>query len=216
MEKLDFNIGALLHMQLQTGEGKQRHDVHLIGMQPGESLLVSMPRVNGILPKIFPNDEYIVRYFAGTTVVAFKTSVLLVCQIPYYYMHLKYPNKLESVTVRQAERIEVSITAQVTKQDQKVLGSIKDLSALGAMILMEEGFGEPDEHIELFFDLHMGEFDKSVHLVGVIRNKKKNNNLDDGEQLYRYGIEFIDPSEEDVVFLQGYVYEQLLYKREHS
>lgn len=216
MEKLDFNIGVLLNMQLLTGEGKQRYDVHLIGMLPGESLLVSMPRVNGILPKIFPHDEYIVRYFEGKNIIAFKTSVLLVCQIPYYYIHLEYPKNLESVTVRQAERIDISVTTQVTRQDKKLLGTIKDISSSGAMILLNEEIGAQDDHIELFFDLQLGEIDKSVHMVAIIRNVKVCENPKGQDQQYRYGLEFIDPSEQDVVFLQGYVYEQLLHKRDQA
>lgn len=216
MEKLDINIGDLLNMQLLIGEGKQRHDVHLIGMLPGESLLVSMPRVNGILPKIFPHDEYIVRYFAGTNIIAFKTSVLMICQIPYHYIHLTYPDKLESVTVRQAERINVSVTTQLIWGENKLLGTIKDISATGAMIVSNEEITAKEEHIELFFDLHLGDIQRGVHLVAVIRNVRTEQAENGQGKSYRYGVEFIDPSEQEVIFVQGFVYEQLLYKRDRT
>ncbi|MDH5179369.1 MAG: flagellar brake protein [Gammaproteobacteria bacterium] len=213
MEKIDLNIGALLNMQLLSGEGKQRYEVKLIGMLPGESLLVSMPRINGILPKIFPHDEYIVRHFAGKNIIAFKTSVLMVCQIPYHYIHLKYPETLESVTVRQSERIDVHVTTQVSIQDKKILGTIRDISATGAMILMPEKSTTLDEHVELFFDLTMGNIERSIHLVAIVRNIRDSTE-NNGAKCCRYGVEFIDPSEADVVFVYGYVYEQLLKKRD--
>lgn len=210
MEKLDFSIGTSLNMQLLTGEANQRHDVSLIGMLPGESLLVSMPRVNGIIPKIFPNDEYIVRFFAGKNIIAFRTAVIMVNQIPYHYIHLKYPDKLEKVTVRQAERIDANITTQITINDKKILGTIKDLSVSGAMVELPERVAESNDYIELFFDLTMGKIKRSIHLVAIVRNVRQS---ESESGVFRLGLEFIDPSEADVVFVYGYVYEQLLHQR---
>ena len=214
MDHLDINIGSALNLQLLSGEGKQRYDVHLIGMLPGKSLLITMPRVNGALPKIFAQDEYIVRYFAGKDITAFRTSVLLVCQIPYHYIHLNYPKVIENVTVRQAERIDISITAQVNYQGKKILGTIKDISASGAMLTAAEEIGQAGDPLELFFDMQLGEIKKDVHLIAIIRNVKKNAPDENSRQPFRYGVEFVDPSEQDVIFVQGFVYEQLLRKRE--
>ncbi|MDH5407638.1 MAG: flagellar brake protein [Gammaproteobacteria bacterium] len=214
MDHLDINIGSPLNLQLLSGEGKQRYDVHLIGMLPGKSLLITMPRVNGALPKIFAHDEYIVRYFAGKDITAFRTSVLLVCQIPYHYIHLNYPKEVENVTVRQAERIDITITAQVNYQGNKSLATIKDISASGAMLVAAENFGQAGDPIELFFDLQLGEIKKNVHLVALIRNIKKNEGEEKSRLPLRYGVEFVDPSEQDAIFVQGFVYEQLLRKRE--
>jgi c-di-GMP-binding flagellar brake protein YcgR len=213
MEDLEITIGMGLNMQLLTGESKRRHDVQVIGYLKGESLLVTMPRENGALAKIFPHDEYIVRYFKGKNIIAFKTRILHIATIPYYHLHLEFPQELEKVEIRQAERIRISVNAQTLVEGQKHWSVIRDISIGGAQVVLHEEVGKPEDHIELFFDLKIGEIEREIHLVALIRNIRKEKNTDTGKDEYRYGVEFIDPSEDDAVFVQGFVYEQLLTHR---
>ena len=129
MEDLHIHIGTVLNMQLLVGKIKRRHDVQVIGYLKGESFLVTMPRESGALVKIFPHDEYIVRYFKGKNIIAFKTKILHVATVPYYHLHLEFPTKLEKVKIRQAERINISIPAQALVMGQKYWSVIRDLSA---------------------------------------------------------------------------------------
>ncbi len=214
MENLDLTIGMSLNMQLLMGESKRRHDVQFIGCIKGETLLVSMPRENGALAKIFPNDEYIVRYFKGRNIIAFKTRVQYVTKVPFWYLHLEYPTKLEKIEIRQAERIHISLTAQTLVEGKKHWSVIRDLSAGGALVTLNNPIGQEGEHVELFFDLKIGDIEREVHLVGLIRNMRQGKNASTGKAEYSYGVEFMDPSEQDVVFVQGFVYEQLLNHRD--
>ncbi len=216
MEDLDINIGMAINMQLLAGESKRRHDVQVIGYLKGESFLVTMPRENGVLAKIFPHDEYIVRYFKGKNIIAFKTKILHVAKIPFYHLHLEYPTQLEKVEIRQTERIHISITAQTMVDGQKHWSVIRDISAGGAQVVINDEVGKTDDHIELFFDLKIGDIEREIHLVALVRNVRKEKNSDTGKDEYRYGVEFIDPSEDDAVFVQGFVYEQLLNNRENG
>lgn len=216
MDELDIDIGMNLNMQLLIGESKRRHDVQVIGYLKGESFLVTMPRENGILAKIFPHDEYIVRYFKGRNIIAFKTKILYVAKVPYFHLHLEFPTQLEKVEIRHSERINISITAQTLVQGEKHWSVIRDLSAGGAQVVINDEVGKPEDHVELFFDLKIGEIEREIHLVAMIRNVRKGKNEDTGKDEYHYGVEFMDPSEQEVVFVQGYVYEQLLTHRENS
>lgn len=216
MDELDIDIGMNLNMQLLIGESKRRHDVQVIGYLKGKSFLVTMPRENGALAKIFPHDEYIVRYFKGRNIIAFKTKILHVSKIPYFHLHLEFPTQLEKVEIRQAERINISVTAQALIMGQKHWSVIRDLSAGGAQVVINDQVGKEGDHLELFFDLKIGEIEREIHLVAMIRNVRKTKNKDTGKDEYRYGVEFMDPSEQEVVFVQGFVYEQLLIHRENS
>lgn len=213
MEDLELTIGMGLNMQLMTGEAKRRHDVQVIGSLVGESVLVTMPRENGTLAKIFPHDEYVVRYFRGKNIIAFKTKVLHVATIPFYHLHLAYPKVLEKVEVRQNERINITVNAQTMVDSQKHWSVIRDLSTGGAQVVVYNDVGKPEDHIELYFDLKIGDIEREIHLVAIIRNVRKEDDLASGKTEYRYGVEFIDPSEEDAVFVQGFVYENLLKGR---
>lgn len=213
MEDLDINIGMSLNMQLLVGGSTRRHDVNVIGYLKGDSLLVTMPRENGALAKIFPHDEYIVRYFKGKSIFAFKTKIVHVAKIPYYYLHLEYPSTVEKVEIRQAERIRISLTAQTLAGGEKHWSVIRDISAGGALVVINEDIARPGDHIELFFDLKIGDIEREVHLVALVRNSRPGTNETTGKPEYCYGVEFIDPSEHDVVFVQGFVYEQLLNNR---
>lgn len=214
MKDLDINIGMNLNMQLLIGEPKRRHDVQVIGYLKDESVLVTMPRESGALAKIFPHDEYIVRYFKGKNIIAFKTKILHVATIPYYHLHLEFPKELEKIEIRQAERINISITAQTQSMGKKYWSVVRDLSAGGAQVIINDEVGKANEHIELFFDLKIGNIEREIHLVALIRNVRKNKNELTEKVEYCYGVEFMDPSEQDVVFVQGFVYEQLLNNRD--
>lgn len=214
MEDLDINIGMPLNMQLLMGESKRRYDVQVIGYLKGESLLVSMPRENGALAKIFPQDEYIVRYFKGKNIIAFKTKIVHVAKIPYWYLHLEYPDKLEKVEIRQAERIRISVTAQTLIEGQRYWSVIRNISAGGAQVVINQDVAKPGDHVELFFDLKIGDIEREIHLVALVRNRREGESQIKGKREYQYGVEFMDPSEQDVVFVQGYVYEQLLTNRD--
>lgn len=216
MDELDINIGMNINMQLLVGESKRRHEVQVIGYLKGESFLVTMPRESGALAKIFPHDEYIVRYFKGKNIIAFKTKILHVATIPYYHLHLEFPKELEKIEIRQAERINISITAQTLVQGEKHWSVIRDISAGGAQVVINDEVGKAEDHVELFFDLKIGEIEREIHLVALIRNVRKGKNEDSGKDEYYYGVEFMDPSELDVVFVQGFVYEQLLTHREND
>jgi len=214
MLDLDINVGMSLNMQLQVGEARRRHDVHVIGYVEGESLLVTMPRENGALAKIFPHDDYIVRYFKGKNIVAFKTRVMHVAKVPFWHLYLEYPSSLEKVEIRQSERIAISITAQALVEGQKYWSVIRDISAGGAQLVVNEEIGKPGEHLELFFDLQLSDIEREVHLVAVIRNVRLDKSSLNNKPEYHYGVEFVDPSEQDVVFVQGFVYEHLLNYRD--
>lgn len=216
MEKLEISLGMNLNMQLLVGENKRRYDVQVIGYQAEGSLIVNMPRENGALAKVFPHDEYAVRYFKGTNIIAFKTKVLHIATIPYHHLHLECPKSFEKLEIRQSERIHISINAQSLVNSEKHWSVIRDISTGGAQVVMHNEVGKAEDHMELFFDLKIGDIEREIHLVAVIRNVRKERNKETNKDEYAYGVEFIDPSEDDAVFVQGFVYEQLLTHRESN
>ena len=210
MNKLDLNVGCILNMQLLTGAQEQRYEVKLIGYVEDETILVTMPRINGVLAKVFVKDEYIVRAFKGKNIYAFKTNIVHISSFPFHYLHLKYPRIIENVEVRKAERAQVSLQTQVLAQGRKSWGVIKDISSSGAMLMVYDAISNLQEHLELFFDVSVGGVEREVHLVAISRNVKKAERQDKKGTIYLYGLEFIEPPEDAMVLVQAYVYEQLL------
>jgi c-di-GMP-binding flagellar brake protein YcgR len=204
----------MLNMQLLTGEKEQRYEVKLIGYLEDESILVTMPRVNGILAKIFVKDEYIVRAFKGKNIYAFKTHIIYINSIPFHYLHLRYPKVIENVEIRKAERAQVSLQARVVTQGKKSWGMIKDISSSGAMLMVYDEITHLQEHVELFFDVTVGGVERGIHLIAIARNMKKAEREDNKGILYLYGLEFIEPPQDAIVYVQAYVYEQLLKARD--
>ncbi len=214
MEDLSINVGMSLNMQLLLGESTRRHDVQVIGYMKGDSVLVTMPTENGVLARIAPKDEYIVRYFKGRNIFAFKTKILYIATTPFNYIHIDYPKKLEKVEVRQAERIQISIKAQILVHGQTHWSEIRDISAGGAQVIVNSEIGNKGDKIEIFFDLKIGDIEREIHLMASIHNAHESMDKNKGKPEYRYGVEFLDPTELDVVFVQGFVYEQLLNNRD--
>jgi hypothetical protein len=155
-------------------------------------------------------DEVAVRYLVGRSVCGFKTSVIRVCTSPYPYFHLQYPDCVQKMDVRGAERVQVALPARLEAAAGALEVELRDLSATGANVSSPRAIGQVGDAVKLSAELTFGEVTRQVSTAATIRNAHSVQQDDGGEvSAWRYGLQFQDLCEADYIFVLGFVFEQL-------
>lgn len=205
---LDLHIGSALHLELPAGD---KAVVRLIGLVPGRTLIVTAPESGARLLPVSIGDVLGVRVYAGAEALAFHTPVAHVTAQPFAYIHLRYPQAIESTPLRHAQRarIHLSGTAESDRAPARELPvSLHDLSTLGAMVWSALPLGEVGESIVLRLPLEPGPMGaQAAELLCEIRNIHEGH--DPGHRRWGYGVEFSSMSSATALALRALVMREL-------
>jgi len=210
--EIKISIGESVQLQDPSNKNNERIFVKLIGYREDKSILVTMPRADGGLIRVVNGQIFIVRLFSVQTVHAFNVTVLESKASPYPYMHLSYPKKVESVVVRNAQRVNVGLIVSVqngdpdTKEDS-VPAKLTDISTGGAKLTTVVPIGNVGDDISMSAKLTVGGIEQYLQILATIRRADINEEAD--KKVYEYGLEFRFVEETDRLVLHGFVYEQL-------
>ena len=196
--ELKLNIGDMLQMQYLGDENRERLHVKVVGYLPGKSLIVTTPQVDGRVLMIREGQLFVVRILSGNRVVGFNTSVLRSSAVPYPYMHLAYPEEMEQIVVRKAQRVRVRLFASI-KNDNPDYGferpqpaTLGDLSVSGSLISAHQRLGDPGDDVQVSFAFKLGGIEKLVSITAKIRNVHHEAAEEGGEEDYYHGVEFVE------------------------
>ena len=210
---LKHNIGDTLQLQFSPGNADDRYYVKLIGFLENKSILVTTPRMDGAALKIQTEQRFIVRMISGNSAQGFTATTIHSTTRPYPHLHLTYPENLESITVRKAERVNCKLIVTVLNEEAgRSLGdglsaSMQDISTAGAQLLTNEAIGEKGDTITINSKVTVADLEQYLTISGVIRRVVEPANNGDK---FKYGIEFILIEDKDKLLLHGFVYEQMI------
>jgi len=213
---LKMQVGEVLQLQRRDGVSDARLQVRLIGYLSGSSLIVTTPEVDGRVMIIREGQPFIVRMMVGNRIVGFTSTVRRVCSRPFPYLHLSYPEEMEQITVRKAQRVRVRLFASLKnsnpafQSDKARPVTVVDISTSGALMLSDERLGESGDTVVVSCALKIGEAEKLLTLPAVIRNV----HVDASDNSFHHGLEFVLENQQDVFALHGYVYGQIV--KSHS
>jgi hypothetical protein len=213
---LKMQVGELLQLQPRDGEDSRRMQVRLIGYLRGASLLVTTPKVGDKVMIVREGQPYIVRMMIGNRIVGFTTTVLRSCARPFPYLHLSYPEEVEQITVRKAQRVRVRLFASLKNTnpafavDKPRTGTIVDMSTAGALMVAAQPLGEVGDEVTVGCALKIGGAEKLLSLPATIRNVHRERSAEHGEGSYYHGLEFGTQDQQDTFILHGFVYEQIV------
>lgn len=212
---LKLNIGDTLQLQHIDRGNRDRLLVKVIGYLAGRSLIVTTPKLDGRVLMMREGQPFVVRILSGNRVVGFNTKVIRNSASPYPYMHLAYPEEMEQIVVRKAQRIRLKLFASI-KNDNPLFdfkkpqpATVVDMSTTGALATAEQRLAETDDDILLNFAFKMGGVEKFMSIPAKVRNVHQENR-DDGEVQFNHGLEFLSMEETEIIALHGYVYEQIV------
>jgi len=221
--ELRLNVKDALQLQYypESADNKEtRYYVRVIGYSEGRSVITTSPMVNGRLMLMKEGQQFAVRLLSGNSVQGFVSSVIKHTTTPYPYMHLSYPKELESIVVRNAQRINTRIIAAVQNQEEGKAamctksGVISDISTTGALVSSPEEIGGVGDLITINTKMGVGDVEEYVNLSAIIRRclNKKEVGAEAGE--FNYGVQFQLIEEHDKLIINGYVYEQIVKSSE--
>lgn len=206
MEDLSLDVGTTLNLELIAPPANPRGDVELIGYRRGHSLMVTMPDKH-TASYLYQGCECVVRLFHGTRAAGFRSSVLHLATYPYRYLHLRYPQSVDQVQVRRAERVKTHLPAKLVPAGgaATVAAAVMDLSVTGALVLAHKPAGAVGDLVRLEFTVNFSGAEHALNIDAVIRNigRRISDEADAGGY---FGLEFTDPSNEQKIILNGFVY----------
>lgn len=199
-----------MQVELLAGKGNVRFNVALIGFITGRTMLVTMPPAHERKVKLYDGDNLALRFIQGSAVHAFKTSIERVCIDPMPYLHLVFPATIETAKIRNSCRVKTScaISIQCNGDKEKHAATLVDVSEDGGKIISNEALGETGEKITLEGVFDFGGLQENLTLDAIIRNT-----IDSNKDKHSYGIEFVDVKQQDMIFLRGVIYEQMVKER---
>ncbi|TVM17347.1 hypothetical protein DPQ33_09190 [Oceanidesulfovibrio indonesiensis] len=192
-DKMDLPIGHEMLVQFE-GE-KARFKSAYYGQKPEEFLIIQMPGIPGIREKLLNGSGLVIRYFVSGRVYGFKAHSMGHVVRPCPLIFLSYPHSVESLNLRQNERVNTFLDAQGTIDDVTMQGVILDLSAGGCMLMVNRSTGvswpnlDPGQIIHLEFAL--GKNEEPLRILSQTISARK-----DPERI-RLGIKFILNTEKE-------------------
>jgi len=193
-------------IQLQTlGVGQpERYQTKVIGILPPVSVMVATPKIHGKVLFVRESQQFLVRCFIGRDAVAYRSRVLKSNLSPFAYLHLEYPESVQSMRIRTSARAAVDIVASIETSQGKLSARMVDLSGGGARVLCgNAGIGQ-DELIRLAFRVNPSGIDVLLKLQARVKAIHASDNDT------AYGLQFENLSAQDKLYLTNMVYQNLL------
>lgn len=214
-QTLRILVGDSLQLQRVGADTSERYTSTVIGFVPGKSLLVSAPMVNDKSVLVREGQQFAVRMLQGSYIQAFVAKVLHNSLAPYPYLHLSFPQQVERIEVRNADRVETDIPIllrDIRLPDEKVNwkpANIKDISSTGAKLESMSKFVEKDDVILMRFKVIVCQQEEQMELKTVVKHLEEPKSVGADEWgVYIYGTQYESTSKLEKVLIQNYVLEQ--------
>jgi hypothetical protein len=161
----------------------------LVGLIPETYLIINVPAIPGILPRLKEGNTITVKYIYDGNVFGFHSCTLSYMLKPDIVLFISYPMSVENINLRKVQRLECLLPVSVTFVEMEFNGVILDISTEGCRICFEYS-----SHESIYIDV--GQIIKlsikipgityDLALNGTIRNFKKD------RRVVEIGVEFGD------------------------
>ena len=169
--------------------------------------MVTAPSVQGRLVFIKEGQQFLVRGFVGKDAVAYKTRVIKSNLSPFPYLHLAYPETVQSMRIRGSSRVSVQLVTAVTGPAGQASARIVDLSVGGARMMSPRAVADKGDEVKLAFRINPSGLDVYMTISARVRAVTRD---ETASGQVATGVEFIDLSEQDRLYLTNMVYQNLL------
>ncbi|SDT00756.1 c-di-GMP-binding flagellar brake protein YcgR, contains PilZNR and PilZ domains [Halopseudomonas litoralis] len=207
LSQLSLAPGDMLQLQVLSPNHSERYQVRVIGFHAPISLLVTAPTLNGRLVFIKEGQRFLARGFIGKDAVAYNTRVLKSSLAPFAYLHLAWPDEVQTMRIRSSSRVSVDLVCMVTGEQGQSAARIADLSPGGARVVSTVPFAASGDELKLAFRINPGGVEVYLNVAALVRAVSQ-----DGDQVIT-GVEFIRLSEADRLYLTNMVYQNLLKEK---
>lgn len=107
-EAMSLKVGDRLQAQPPTKVSAERCFVRLIGYLEDLSMLITTPAtVNSVRLQLMEGDQLVMRVFSSQNAFGFASEVQRICKLPYSYLHISFPKKVQGTVIRKAARVKI-------------------------------------------------------------------------------------------------------------
>lgn len=211
---LEFKSGDLLQVALLRDPMQMHHELTVIGCVRERSLLLRSPQKTGYALALSEGAAVSVRLFVDGHALGFQSTVLRVCQTPYHYLHLAYPNKIEPLQERKTSRVRSALAATVRRPgsapgDEGTPAIIRDVSANGALLFTPDPVGVEGDALVIRTRFPLDQLgDQPADIPVTIKNAQDEAPVAGSPWRNRYGVEFGVPDSQATLILRAYLYER--------
>lgn len=214
-DAMNLKVGDRLQVQPPTNVSTERCPVRLIGYLQEQSMLITAPVTATSAPlQLMPGDQLIMRVFSGQNAFGFACDVQRFCKLPYGYLHISFPQKIQGTVIRKAVRVKTKIIVKVRNERGEVAehtAVISNLSANGALLDGRRTMAEAGDSIQLGFKLKLHNIEAELSINGKVRTVFDDETLkQSGTSLAHFGLQFMDVDPNDQMLLQSMVYQHMI------
>lgn len=207
LAQIQLAPGDMVQLQTMHATHTERYQVKMLGFHAPVSIMVTSPMAQGKLVFIKEGQQFLVRGFVGKDAVAYKTRVLKSNLAPFPYLHLAYPESVQSMRIRGSARVPVDLVTSVMAPRGKGAARIVDLSWGGARMLSPQAVADKDDEVTLAFRINPSGLDVYLNIKAKVRAVSKD---ETHKGQVATGVEFVDLNEQDRLYLTNMVYQNLL------
>jgi c-di-GMP-binding flagellar brake protein YcgR len=136
-EKLAIAPGIELNMQIEGMEEKFKSN--LIGIEAPNYLMIRMQIPNRFRSQVDKGTTFLVRYVYMGNLYGFRTKSLGSIEKPYKITFLSYPDKVESLNIRKAQRVSCYIPSTLELDKMQFRGLVMEISRSGTRFAVNTG-----------------------------------------------------------------------------
>lgn len=202
--RLAVDIGTPMVVEIPGVDAKIK--CPLVGMQPGEFLILRPPKSYAYkLFHVGKAPKAVVRYIFNGHIFGFETAMLGAILDPLGLIFLAYPKQVIEHNLRAAPRLECHLPAKVTLNDTEFGGAIQDISPTGCRLsiktalLQAAAAGGPALEMSLRIDLQLPDQADTLALYGKIKN------IDQDAVRVALGVAFVDIGESARTLISRYL-----------
>lgn len=216
-EQMNLQVGGRIQFITHRTIKPIQHFSTIIGWVKDEYLIVKVPFESNAPISINEGDKLTIRVFSGVNVCSFSCMVQRVFPRPLFYAHLTFPRSIQGTSLRAAMRVKVDIPAQVTTLSGATSVFLVNLSVSGALIESSKQLPDGDAQVGLSFYLIAQPGNRQVRInpSATIRNiNVVKPAASDKQDVFTYGLQFIDLDPVHYTMLQNLTYEALIADRQ--
>ncbi|MEW6759379.1 MAG: flagellar brake protein [Pseudomonadota bacterium] len=217
-EAMNLQVGMRLQFITHRQVKPVQHFSTLIGYIKDEYIIVKMPMEHGAPITLGDGERVTIRVFSGLNVCSFACTVQRVFPRPLFYVHLSFPTAIQGTSLRGAARVKANIPVGIKALgDAAVLlkGSIVDVSVTGVRLHSAQPLPPDGEEVTLDFRVlpPSGTHSVRIETRAIVRNRTATQASSDSQEVFSYGVQFVDLDPMHYTLLQNLTYEAMLADR---
>ena len=187
-----------MFLQLHTGHGQPAVEAKFCAAIENKGVMLVPLENSGPASGWVENLKLEIRGFSGQHDFNFPARVLGNFSIPFAYLLVSYPEKVEARKVRSALRIPTAIPAQAQANGGRQSAQLIDLSSAGAMLELQGNGVAVGEELKLGFEIEFERKAYSLQLSGRVCHATSS------DSNHRLGVAFSNVGKADRLLLKAY------------